>query len=268
VFENGFVRYVGTQFVQVEGEHRAVITRDEVENLISSFIRADYFSLQDKYETYRDEHGQYWHITDLPTTYTLLRFAGREKTVKDYAFAPKSLVELELDIDRVANTHRWIDGDKDDLKKWQFVRPDVYRRIKPGMSVFMQAAGTGDLETLARTYNAANINSADETGWTALMLASAMCQEKAVRQLLDWGANVNQRDKNGDAALIGASAAFCWSEAARVAQVKIIRMLLERGAIADARDAAGETPLMAVTTYGNADACKFSSVPTFASCLP
>jgi len=255
IFEDGFVRYVGTQFVQVTGEHRTVIPRDAVESLISHFLRVDYFTLQDSYETYKAPDGTVWNVTDLPTTYSSLRVGTRKKSLKDYAFAPKVLVELELEVDRVANTHRWIDGEKDDPKKWEFVQPDVYSRIKPGMSQFMQAAGEGDLKELERGHDAgANINEADETGWTALMLASAMCQEQAVRRLLDWGAKVDLRDKNGDTALIGASAAFCTNEKTREGQASIVHMLLLRGANPDAQDSAGETALMAVTTYGNVGA--------------
>jgi hypothetical protein len=247
IFEDGSIRYVGQAFVQVTGEQRAAIPPDAVRSLISDFLKINYFALQDDYEG---------NITDLPTTYTSLRLGARTKSIKDYAHAPKELVELEYEIDRVANTHRWIDGGKDDLKQWQTVQADVYRRIKPGMNPLMQAAGQGDLPRLELEHNAGvGVDAADETGWTALMLASVMCQENAVRRLLDWGAKIDLRDKNGDTALIGASAAFCVDKD-RAKQTDIVRLLLSRGAPPDAQDLAGESALMAVTAYGNDDAAR------------
>ena len=252
IFENGLVRYVGTDFVEVKGEHKAVIPQDAVEGLVGAFIRAEYFSLQNEYETYKDAKGQVWHVSDLPTAYTTLQAGSRKKSVKDYAFAPEILRDLEFEVDRVINSHRWIHGAEDDLKQWEVVGSDVYTRIKPGMSRFMQAAGRGDLKELAHGRESEiDINAPDETGWTALMLASAMCQEQAVRQLLDWGAASDLKDKNGDTALIGASAAFCTTEQLREGQANIVRMLLLRGANPDWHDNGGETALMAVTTYGN-----------------
>lgn len=257
IFEDGLVRYLGTEFVEVKGEHKSVIPQDAVESLVGSFLRADYFSLQDKYETYKDPKGQVWKLSDLPTAYTTLRVGNRKKSVEDYAFAPEILRELELEVDRVANSHRWTHGARDDLKQWEVVRSDVYTRIKPGMSRFMQAAGSGDLRELARGRDSGiDINAADETGWTALMLASAMCQEEAVRQLLDWGAEADLKDKNGDTALIGASAAFCTTKQSREGQAHIVRLLLRRGANPEWHDNRGETALMAVTTYGNVSALR------------
>lgn len=210
IFE-GSVRYVGTNFVRVLGEQRTIIPRDRVENLISSFLRADYFSLRDAYETYTAPDGTATYLTDLPTTYTTLQVGNRKKSVKDYAFAPDTLKELEFEVDRVANSHRWIRGDNDDLKQWEIVGSDVYRRITPGMTRFMQAAGKGDLKELARVHVAGvDLNASDETGWTALMFAAAMCQEQSVRLLMDWGATVDLRDKNGDTALIAYGGDDVW----------------------------------------------------------
>lgn len=251
IFDDGSVKYTGTQFVQVTGEQRAVIPRDAVEGLVSSFLKANYFGLKDEYETWKAPDGSVSTITDLPTTYSSLRVGTRKKSVRDYAYAPEVLRELELEVDRVANSHRWTHGGKDDLKDWRFVDSDVWTRTKPGMNKFMQAAGREDLKELARGHDAGiDINAVDETGWTALMLAGAMCQEQSVRQLLEWGADVSLKDKNGDTALIGASAAFCSGQTVK-GQTSIVRMLLQRGANPNTQDSAGETALMAVTAYGD-----------------
>jgi hypothetical protein len=252
IFEDGLVKYTGTQFVQVIGARRGVIPREAVENLVADFLRIDYFSLSDSYETRRDPDGTIWQVSDLPATYTSLRIGNRRKSVKDYAFAPDGLRDLEWEVDRITNTHRWIDGDADNLRNWQIVQPDVYRRIKPGLNRLMQYAGVGDLQGMDREYAAhVDVNASDQTGWTALMLASAMCQERAVRKLLDWGARVESQDREGDTALMGAAAAFCSPEGGREAQVAIIQLLLQHGADPNGRNRIGETPLMTVTTYGN-----------------
>lgn len=250
IFATGRIKYTGSQFVQITGEKTAVMSKEDVEKLVRDFLRIGYFSLQASYETHKNPDGTREMISDLPTTYTLLRIGKREKSVKDYAFAPKALIDLEWEIDRVADTHRWIDGDADDLKKRQFVQPDVYRRIKPGLTRLMQYAGEGDLHSMEQQHAAGtNVNAADETGWTALMLAASMCQVKEVTKLLSWGALVQPRDKNGDSALIGAAAAFCLER--QEEQTEIIRLLIHHGADPNQSDTLGETPLMAVTKYGN-----------------
>jgi hypothetical protein len=108
IFADGFIRYIGIDFVQYTGEHRAVVPQETVENLVADFLRADYFALRDSYETYKNRKGRTWTITDLPTVTTSLRVGTTKKSVRDYAFGPPRLGELEDEIDRVANTKRWI----------------------------------------------------------------------------------------------------------------------------------------------------------------
>ena len=108
IFDDGFVRYIGIEFVQYKGEQRVVIPQQAVENLVASFLRANYFALQDSYDTCRSPDGRRFILTDLPTAYTSLRFGKRKKTVRNYICAPRSLSNLEDEIDKVANTRRWI----------------------------------------------------------------------------------------------------------------------------------------------------------------
>jgi len=108
IFEDGFIRYVGTEFVQFQGERRAVIPRDAVDNLAAFFLRANYFAMEDRYETCKEPDGSVWMISDLPTTYTSLRVGTRKKSAMNYACASQRLRKLEDEIDRVANTRRWI----------------------------------------------------------------------------------------------------------------------------------------------------------------
>lgn len=108
IFADGFIRYIGIKFVQYTGEHRAVVPQQSVENLVADFLKADYFAFQDRYDSQKDSKGRIWTWTDLPTVITSLRVGTMKKSVQDYAFAPRRLIELEDEIDRIANTKRWI----------------------------------------------------------------------------------------------------------------------------------------------------------------
>ena len=108
IFADGFIRYVGIDFVQYTGEHRAVVPQETVENLVADFLKADYFAFQNRYDSQKDSKGRIWTWTDLPTVITSLRVGTMTKSVQDYAFAPRRLIKLEDEIDRIANTKRWI----------------------------------------------------------------------------------------------------------------------------------------------------------------
>lgn len=257
IFEDGRLHFNGEQFVAAIGPREAQIAPSTVNALIQEFRKIDYFDLKDVYESYQNPDGTTEWISDLSTTYISLRIGTRSKTIKDYAFSPESLEMLEHEIERVANTHRWIHGD-DDLKSPEMVQSDVYWRTKPGLSPLMQDAGKGDTEALMKEHSkGADINAQDETGWTALMLAAEQCHEDVVRQILDLSAKVETKDRHGDDALMGASSAFCTSPSARDAQASIVKMLIAHGGNPNIQDDAGLTPLIAVTKYANAEVAQF-----------
>jgi hypothetical protein len=256
IFQDGRLHYNGEAFVAVTRTQEAQIPPTAVKALVDSFSRIDYFNLEDAYVTHQNPYGSFTMVSDLSTTYTSLRVGSRTKAVKDYAFSPAKLQMLELEIDRAANTHRWIHGN-DDLKDWQQVEWDIYARTKPGMTEFMQAAGKGDAAALAKHHDdGSDINAQDETGWTAMMLAAEQCHLSTVQQLLDWHAKTNIKDQNGDDALIGAASAFCYEASTREAQTRIIQLLIRNGADPNLHDETGLTPLMALTTYGNVEAAR------------
>jgi hypothetical protein len=41
IFVDGFIRYIGIDFVQYTGERRAVVAQETVANLVADFLRAD-----------------------------------------------------------------------------------------------------------------------------------------------------------------------------------------------------------------------------------
>ena len=82
--------------------------------------------------------------------------------------------------------------------------------------------------------NGVDVNSADESGVTALMHAARGGNIEGARELLKAGADVNAVDKNGKAALI---------HAVREDGAEMVRILLGAGANIDAADNHGWTAM-------------------------
>src|SRR5207247_8777009 len=99
-----------------------------------------------------------------------------------------------------------------------------------------------------------DVNAADETGWTALMVTAAMAQPRAVSRLLDAGAHVDQRDRHGDTAPIGAASVPY--PHLKVAAAETVGILLAHGASVDATNDLGESQLMWACSAGHAAAMK------------
>lgn len=101
--ETGEVVYVGEQFVNVRGEQRAQIAPEALQALVARFDEIGFDNLQDEYRA---------PVTDHPTYTITLERNGRVKTVTDYAGInagmPRAVRDLEDEIDRVANTARWV----------------------------------------------------------------------------------------------------------------------------------------------------------------
>lgn len=101
--EDGQVTYRGERFVNVVGEGRATIPRADVERLLRRFDEVGFDQLRDEYRA---------QVTDLPTYTITLERNGRSKTVVDYgglsAGMPQAVRDLQDEIDRVADTGRWV----------------------------------------------------------------------------------------------------------------------------------------------------------------
>lgn len=101
--DTGDVRYVGEHYVNVIGEQHAVIPRADVQRLLRRFDAMGFDNLRSEYRA---------EVTDLPTTTITLERDGRTKSVLDYggrmAGMPDSVGALQDEIDRVANTGRWV----------------------------------------------------------------------------------------------------------------------------------------------------------------
>jgi len=103
ITSEGDVRYVGERFVNVAGTQTATIPRADVERLLQRFDAIGFDNLRNEYRA---------QVTDLPTTTITLERNGRRKTVVDYggtgAGMPEAVRALQDEIDRVANTARWV----------------------------------------------------------------------------------------------------------------------------------------------------------------
>jgi ankyrin repeat protein len=124
------------------------------------------------------------------------------------------------------------------------VQIDIGSQTKPGFTGLMQNAGKGDVPRLTHEIAAGgDVNSRDETGWTALMTAASAVQAETVSLLLKNDAQVDLTHKNGDTALIAAAAnptSYWKSEK----QISVVQQLIAAGANVETTNLQGETPLM------------------------
>ncbi len=242
-------------------EQISAIPPAKFDELVTEFAKIGFFELEDVYPL---------HASDLPEAEIELNLNGKVKRIHHGPGDPQELEELERRIERVANVHHWLHDDHkryrlppgadsylpegEDLKNESRVREDVYRRIKPGMTPLMQAAGRGDTAGIREGLNAGgDVNAADETGWTALMDASVSVQPDSVSALLKAGARANQRDNHGDSALIGAASVRFGNS---VGAAWIVEDLISNGAEVDAVNDLGQSALMWAARAGNALAVK------------
>lgn len=100
---DGQVTYEGRRFVNVTGTQTATIPAADVRALLARFDAIGFECLNDEYLA---------HVSDLPSYTVTLERNGRTKRVVDYggpgAGMPESVRQLQDEIDRVANTARWV----------------------------------------------------------------------------------------------------------------------------------------------------------------
>jgi hypothetical protein len=113
------------------------------------------------------------------------------------------------------------------------------------MTPLAQAASQGNLELIRILLNAgADVNGRNREGLTPLMQASTQADVEVVQSLLDAGAKIDLRDDDGQSAL---------HHAADEADAEVLKALLDAGASVDARDEAGRTALMVAAENGDED---------------
>jgi hypothetical protein len=259
VFADGTVQWSGEQYVGTVGKASATLSKQQVDDLIQTLAASRFSTFQNSYKS---------QVTDLPTTFLTFTYDGVTKTVEDYAFGPDELHHLELLVEQIGNSHRWLhDEDNvltlesiepsyrfttaEDLKNELIVTADIYRQTKPGFTPLMQAAGQGAVQTIAHEIKSGvDVNRKDETGWTALMMAAVAGQPETLALLLKNGAQVRPSDKNGDTALIGAAANpyLYWKPQV---QAQVVQQLLAAGADINQANQLGESALMWAAKSGS-----------------
>lgn len=105
---------------------------------------------------------------------------------------------------------------------------------------WMRAARTADLPQLKGMYAGGKpIDAASDVGVTALIVASRMGNIETMKWLIENGANVNHRDRDGQSALVYALTGI----ARGVKRVQAVELLLQHGADPFIVDAVGFCPV-------------------------
>lgn len=224
VLRSGLVTWSAKSYVAID-DAEAHIDPAIANALIERFRTPEFWALCEAYTA---------QITDLPHQELFVRFGKTSKRVSDYAAsAPDFVRELQLAIDRTANTHRWIHGDAQ-TEPFFHVRGEM--ESKPGLTPLMLAVIQYKLDEVKSLLRAgAQVNATDASGWTALMYASHQQGSQIVPLLIGAGANVNQRSPRGDTALMASAFSGAFSQD-----------LLDAKANFNAQNADGVTALMLV----------------------
>jgi ankyrin repeat protein len=185
---DGTVLYHGESFVVVEGDHRDHISEAQVEEIVEAFRNADYFSLKDEYK---------YLVTDNPTFTTSFEADHLKKAVTDYvgpaAGMPQAASNLELAIDRVADTAKWVRGNADtvaSLKKegWDFKSVEAAKTMA-------RAAQEGSADFVRDLLQEGTHGAAeDEAGNSPLAAAAQAGDRKTLEMLMKAGVGKNDAE--------------------------------------------------------------------------
>jgi uncharacterized protein len=120
------------------------------------------------------------------------------------------------------------------------VMPGNYQKIT---LVPAHGSGLGGRDKVATVLleNGADVNARDKDGRTALMFSAGIVQADLVALLLKHGADVNAQEKDGRTALV---------RAVGNAGVDVVNLLLEKGARVNVKDRQGWTALMRAASFG------------------
>lgn len=102
ILEDGTVKYVGENFVDVTGEQTLELEPETVESMVEAFDNAGYFDWDEAYDTET--------VTDLPSVITSVTKDGETHRIVRYVgdtSAPIALPFLETWIDEMAHTSLW-----------------------------------------------------------------------------------------------------------------------------------------------------------------
>lgn len=220
----GRIEFEGRAFVVASGKHIDTPNRQEVQQLAKRFIDADFYSMDSSYTA---------AVTDNPTYTLSISIDGQLKKVVDYVGEwvgmPAVITELEDQVDELAHSNLWIEGDKGlvgALKAENF-NFDSFE----AQAMLKDSANRGRIDTVvdflregvpvkplpgAQTNETHIFPPIEGAGW----LEAACTHDDVLRVFIDAGASKNDMDDK-NLALAGA---------ARSGNVKAARLLIAYGA--------------------------------------
>jgi ankyrin repeat protein len=210
---DGTVIYSGEEFVVVKGVHSDHLSKEAVEELIETFRKTDYFSLEEEYRA---------QITDQPTYATSFAVDQVKWGVTDYAGErmgmPQAVTDLEETIDRVADTKKWIKGTEETVPTLERGRFNF--RSEEAEDLLSRAAAAGSAALVkALLAEGVSVNGKTERGQTALTAAAGIGNSEIVEMLIKAGAGKNNVRET--TAALGA--------AAKTGDAKLVEELLAHG---------------------------------------
>jgi hypothetical protein len=104
---DGSVEFAARAYTIMDGTHRYAVPPEQVRALVDKFRAADFWSLDSDYSA---------PVTDLPTERLVFDTGSQRKTVTDYAGTmigmPEIVRTLEEEVDKAADTARWVTGNE------------------------------------------------------------------------------------------------------------------------------------------------------------
>lgn len=196
----------------IPGRHVTHIPPRAVRALVSTFQRAQFFWLYDRYSAM---------ITDMPTVTVGIAFDGNEKTLEDYMGAdmgmPRAVTQVEAAIDRVAGTEKWLHGNGETFAALQAEDWDFHATDETHLRLIYAAARSGDRSLLAHAIAAGvpagGLEGCEALGWAAqngrtdlmqILLAAGAQLHWDAPIPADAGPNANPRDFACDVAQFAA----------------------------------------------------------------
>jgi hypothetical protein len=106
---SGQVEFVGANHCKAKSPQTGKISAPNFARLIKKIDEIDFFNLRKRYDG-KNPDGSGSTVTDLPTRKTTVTRGDETKTVDNYFQGPPGLTELELLIDELAKSEKWIRG--------------------------------------------------------------------------------------------------------------------------------------------------------------
>jgi len=121
-----------------------------------------------------------------------------------------------------------------------------YSQGSPREMIGLHLAAYFGIETIVQLLleKGADVNAADQGGWTPLYRASGMGHIDVVKLLLEKGAHIEAADRGGQTPLYRASG---------IGHIDVVKLLLEKGAHIEAANRGGQTPLHWASASGHID---------------